>query len=167
MIIVYNEIEDDILSLSTSFSFEDGSDKVDVKSFDGELFKVEDNAYYLKGSADVVYTSECDRCGNPAIIDMSVDISINIEPGTLLSEQNEHEMNDDDGEIFFSDADSLDLHELLRQEIILQFPTKKICGPDCEGFEEYNKDSNVVDKATPLKSLAALEILRKDALKEK
>ena len=166
MLIIYNEMEGDVLHLTTAFSFEDNSDKAEVTAFEGDLFKVEENAYYLKGKAAVIYSTICDRCGGPAEININVDISINIEPEGLFDDRHEHEMNDEDGEIFFSGADSLDLHELLRQEIILQFPVKRLCREDCEGLNEYSTESDV--EKTTLNSLAALEILqKKDALKEK
>ncbi|MDR2870344.1 MAG: DUF177 domain-containing protein [Deferribacteraceae bacterium] len=160
-IIIYNEIEDSSLAIEHSFSFEDGSDRADIQ-FEGNLLKVDNAGFYLQGVADVIYNTICDRCGGTAVLKLRADISINIERGLPITKPvgfaaDEHEMSDEDGDSFYSEPDSLDLEELLRQEVILQVPAKRICKEDCQGLEY--KDSPEAE-ITPINSLAALKALK-------
>ena len=157
MIVNYKEMEDESLHLSTSFEFTDSEDAIVVKDFEGELFKT-GKGYYLKGHLTGEFRTVCDRCAEPALMNLDMDISVNIEPASAEGAEAEYEMQDEDGEVFRSEPDSLDLHELLRQEVILQLPVKRLCSEDCKGLTEF-ADSE--DDTAPLKGLEALKNLKK------
>jgi uncharacterized metal-binding protein YceD (DUF177 family) len=167
MKIIYSDIDGSTLHLETNFIFDDGADKINVLQFEGDLFVVDDinsgkGGFYLQGAAEVEHSTVCDRCGEPALMKLNVEISVNIERGEPAAIEAEFEMADEDGDAFYSEPDSLDLHELLRQEILLQLPTKRICGDGCAELNEAKPDI-VYDDGEPsntVNSLAALRVLK-------
>lgn len=88
----------------------------------------------LKGSvgsvqldAHLTYTTvmPCDRCGEMTGRDWVKDFS-HILVRELSDEQ-------DDAYVMVPDG-RLDLDELLREDILLEMPSKYLCGPDCKGL---------------------------------
>ena len=88
---------------------------------------------------------ECQRCLNLYALPVSIDfdeqfrIAYDVRSGTLVD--SELENLDERPEI--SENHELDFSEPVRQEIILAFPMRRVCGPDCPGppaFAEEDDD---------------------------
>ncbi|MDR2883522.1 MAG: DUF177 domain-containing protein [Deferribacteraceae bacterium] len=156
MKIFYKEIDEDVTPVDTAFSFEDGGETVDVKGFNGDLMKAGEDSYYLRGDISVTLHCKCDRCMKPTDIDLQQKIEVSVQPEIDSSDfADEYEMTDDDGEIYLTDPEFIDLDDILRQEVILQLPLKRLCSNDCAGVEHKE------EKETPTRSpLAALEALK-------
>jgi uncharacterized metal-binding protein YceD (DUF177 family) len=159
--IFYKDIEDDIISLETSFSFADNDETIDVKAFQGELIKISDgtaeNFYFLRGNMSVALTCPCDRCGGDMVANIEIPVAVNVIGGGELPTpptDNEYEMTDEDGDIYTTPLEFIDLDDILRQEVLLQMPLKRICKQECETIESNETD----DK--PLKGLAQLSKLK-------
>ena len=89
----------------------------------------------LKGFADSVLLDAhldystvmpCDRCGESTQKDWGKDFS-----HVLVRELREEQ--DDDTYVVVAD-ERLDLEELLREDILLDLPSKYLCSPDCKGL---------------------------------
>lgn len=117
----------------------------------------------LRGFADSVlldahldYTTvmPCDRCGETTRRDWVKDFS-----HVLVSEL--HEEQDDDTYVVVSD-ERLDLDELLREDILLDMPSKYLCSPDCKGLcPKCGKNLNEGDCGCETKEIdPRLEILK-------
>lgn len=80
----------------------------------------------LEAHADYTTVMPCDRCGESTRKDWGKDFS-----HVLVRELNEEQ--DDDTYVVVTD-ERLDLEELLREDILLDLPSKYLCSPDCKGL---------------------------------
>lgn len=78
--------------------------------------------------AHLKYTTEmpCDRCGEMSKKQWEIDFS-----HTLVTALSDEEDND---EYIVVPDGRLDLDELLREDILLELPTKYLCSEDCKGL---------------------------------
>ena len=90
----------------------------------------------LKGSADSVefrgtafysLTMPCDRCFELTTQEHKLDLF-----HTVVRELSDEE--DNDGEFVLAPDDTLDLDELLTEDLLLDVPSKFLCSPDCKGL---------------------------------
>lgn len=94
--------------------------------------EVTDNGGYIRlsFSADVAFNSTCARC----LEGVSDKFSINFDR-TLTREENMTEgLEENDDEYLVIVNNKLDLDEELREEFILEFPTRVLCSEDCPGL---------------------------------
>ena len=160
MKIYYEQIEGEQLDLSASFAFKEGDGQVIVNNFTGTLFKG-DKIYFLRGNMGFELHCACDRCAEQALIKLVHDVEVGIEPACKQAAYDtEYEITDEDGDIYVTAPDFIDLHDILRQEAILQLPLKRLCSDDCKDgvIESYSVEPN-----SSLEGLSSL----KQILKEK
>ena len=87
----------------------------------------------LSGSAELTLTvrytvsKPCDRCG--ALTQRAYDRQF-----THLVVRELADQADDDGDYVVAEDDRLDLDELVREDILLDLPTKYLCREDCKGL---------------------------------
>lgn len=136
MKIYYEQIKEDGLELDLSFSFTDGDDSFNIKSFHGRVDKAGD-AYVVTGRLNLEFSCPCDRCLEPVNLDLSEDLVMTLSP---LGEYPEMENNGEDGlsdeeaGMYVTPVDHFDLQELLREESFLLVPEKRLCREDCKGI---------------------------------
>lgn len=70
----------------------------------------------------------CDRCGELTKTDWEKDFS------HVLVRALGNEQDDDGDEYVVVPEERLDLDELLREDILLELPSKYLCSPDCRGL---------------------------------
>lgn len=68
----------------------------------------------------------CDRCGEMTVTDWEKEFS------HVLVRELGNEQDDDD--YIVVPEERLDLDELLREDILLELPSKYLCSPDCKGL---------------------------------
>ncbi len=95
--------------------------------------EVTDQAGYMRLTltATVPYRAECARCLEPVREDFSVTLERTVAAADSLSEKQLEENVDEYAVI---EDDRLDLDELIREEILLSFPMRILCSPDCPGL---------------------------------
>ena len=79
----------------------------------------------LSAEAFVKYFAECDRCGEPCEKEYSVKVGY-VLVTELAGEEQDH--------ILVVEDMTIDLDELLREEIILSIPSKHLCSENCKGL---------------------------------
>lgn len=90
------------------------------------------------GTARADVTKECSRCLVPVVKRVSVDFSEEFRPthdvssGKALPVLEDGEEEDDF--FYISQNHELDLHEAVRQALILGLPVNPVCMPDCAGL---------------------------------
>ena len=60
MIIYYEQVHDGGFVIDEAFSFAEGEDKFDIKSFSGRIDKA-GNAYVVTGKLNLCFSCPCDR----------------------------------------------------------------------------------------------------------
>ena len=95
--------------------------------------KLTDNAGYMKLTleAELPYSSECARCLAPVHGVFSLDFERTVAVEGVLSEA---EVDENGDEYVIIHGSSLDVDELLCEELSLAFPTKLLCSEDCLGL---------------------------------
>ena len=94
---------------------------------------VTDQAGYmhLELTATVDYRAECARCLEPLSGSFSVSLERTVAAKESLSEKQLEENVDEYAVI---ENGTLDLDELIREELLLSFPMRFLCSPDCPGL---------------------------------
>ena len=81
----------------------------------------------LTGDLTTSLHGVCDRCAEPIQKPMSLSLH------KILVEDLQNREDADDEYVLVQDS-ALDLSDLLREELLLFFPTKMLCKPDCKGL---------------------------------
>lgn len=114
------------------------------------------NAGSVLLDTELLYTTvmPCDRCGEVTSREWNRRFS-----HVLVSELNEEQ--DDDTFVVVADG-RLDLDELLREDILLDLPSKYLCSPDCKGLcPKCGKNLNEGDCGCDRKEIdPRLEVLK-------
>ena len=95
--------------------------------------EVTDRAGYMRLflSASLAYQAECARCLEPVNGSFSVSLERTVATRETLSEKQLEENVD---EYAIVEDGKLDLGELIREELLLTFPTRFLCSEDCLGL---------------------------------
>lgn len=140
MKIYYSKIEDTIIPVNTEFSVEEDGERISVKHFQGELIKADD-VYVLNGAMDAELHCFCDSCGGAAVVSEHVKVLVTVNPGDKPLAGAEHEISDEEGDEYYTGSEYMDLDDILRQEAMLAFPSKRLCGKNCAGSSYEEEES--------------------------
>lgn len=83
----------------------------------------------ITGSADLTMEIPCARCLTPVAIPFQLEFDLQIDLN--LSEEEREEKEEDSS---FVEGDELDVEELVRNELIVQWPIRVLCKDDCKGI---------------------------------
>lgn len=136
MKIYYERITEEGLELETSFSFKEEIDSFNIKSFKGRVDKAGD-VYMLIGKIETDFSCPCDRCLESFSLHFIDDISMALSPlGEYPASSLEEEtgISDEEAGMYVTPKDHFDLDELLREEVLLYPPIKRLCSEDCKGI---------------------------------
>jgi uncharacterized protein len=87
----------------------------------------------VRGSLQTSVELPCDRCLGPVPTPVNVDFVANfVRSGDLTAEAKE--LRDEDLEVSVYDGDSVDLDEIVREQILLALPARQLCRDDCKGL---------------------------------
>ncbi len=108
-------------------------DEVTINGDARVVGEVTDQAGYMRLSltATIAFDAECARCLEPVHDVFSVLLERTVTTKENLSEKQLEENVDEYAVI---EDGHLDLDELVREEILLSFPMRILCSPDCEGL---------------------------------
>ncbi len=76
----------------------------------------------------------CDRCLETAIVPVESDFDLLYRPASASPEHRETLLHGVEAEVGFYEGDSLDLVDVLREQILLLLPMQRICREDCKGI---------------------------------
>jgi len=110
----------------------------------------------LKADAQFVIMMSCDRC----LKETKVPIEIHIDRSVTSPEVVDEELEDDDCEIM--DGYQLDIEKLLYNEILMNWPMKVLCQPNCKGIckvcgKDLNEGECGCDTFVPDPRMAAIK----------
>ncbi len=136
MIIYYEQVNEEGYKVDLSFSFTEDDDKFEIKSFSGRVEKAGD-AYVISGKLDMHFSCPCDRCLEPVNMDFTEDLMITLSPlGEYpdMASSGEEGLTDEEAGMYVTPKDHFDISELLREEVLLLVPEKRLCRQDCKGI---------------------------------
>ncbi|MGN0484564.1 MAG: YceD family protein [Lachnospiraceae bacterium] len=150
---------------------------IEFQSFDSKLgeFPIEKGAPFLLsfqnnrnqtvqicGETDIILQIPCDRCLEdvPTKIHLSIDRKFALQPEAVSDKQeNEIELMEDAA---YMDGCNLDVDELIYDEILVNWPAKVLCKPDCKGIcrkcgANLNLRQCTCDQTEPDPRMAAIQ----------
>lgn len=83
----------------------------------------------LEGKVEFVFQAKCDRCLKP--VDEKLEISFE---RVVYAPERIADIPDEQEDECFMDGYQLDVEELLNNEIVINWPMKILCRPDCKGI---------------------------------
>ncbi len=99
------------------------------------------NKALIEGEAEFIFAMSCDRCLKPVESKMTLRFSRNI-----YSQDGEEIISEEEDELGFMEGYQLKVEELLNNEIMINWPMKVLCKPDCKGIcPKCGKDLNTGD----------------------
>ncbi|MCH5257047.1 MAG: DUF177 domain-containing protein [Lachnospiraceae bacterium] len=98
------------------------------------------NKALIECKAEFVFSMNCDRCLKPVVNKMTLQFSRSVVSA------DEETLSDEDDDQSFMDGDQLVVEDLLNDEIMINWPMKVLCKPDCKGIcPKCGKDLNTGD----------------------
>lgn len=97
------------------------------------------NKAAIDGQAEITFAMNCDRCLKPVEEKLALRFSGEVHTPDTAADSSEEE----DEYQSFMDGYQLDVESLLNNEIIINWPRKVLCKPDCKGIcMQCGKDLN-------------------------
>jgi uncharacterized protein len=99
----------------------------------GEIF-VNEQRVLIKGRVSGTAQLECDRCLKP--IEQAVDSKLKVEYVTpeVYEAQHAVELNEEDLDLAVFDGESINIDDLVAEELMLALPDHILCRDDCKGI---------------------------------
>ncbi|MCM1387963.1 MAG: DUF177 domain-containing protein [Bacillus sp. (in: Bacteria)] len=100
------------------------------------------NRAEVVGETEITFAMKCDRCLKPVKEKLKLHINRQVHaPDVERTESDKEDISDDDQ--VFMDGYQLNVEDLLNNEIIINWPRKVLCKPDCKGIcLQCGKDLN-------------------------
>lgn len=98
----------------------------------------DDESVHVRGRFRTQVGLECGRCLEPFSLGLEQELDLFYLPRPEQPEQDDQEeeveLSDHDLVVAYYDADVLDLGEMVREQILLGLPMKRVCREDCLGI---------------------------------
>jgi len=110
---------------------------------------VDGTTLHIRGRLEGVLDAECGRCLERYPVTLGQEVDLFYLPRTTgqpaaQEEEEEVELTDHDVVVGYYDGDRLDLGEVVREQIFLGLPLKRLCREDCQGLcPRCGKDRNL------------------------
>jgi len=101
----------------------------------------------VHGNLKVTMEADCDRCLDPALVQLEADFDLfyrpAVEPGASSHHHPEIELDEGEAEMGFYEGAGIELKDVLREEVLLILPMQVICKEDCKGIcSQCGKNKN-------------------------
>jgi uncharacterized protein len=120
----------------------------------------------LRGTITARAEVDCDRCLKSVDVPVETDFDVTYVPATDYGAEPEAaELQEDDLSLSVFDGESIDVDELVREQVLLALPTRALCGEDCKGLcpvcgEDRNREACACEPTEVDPRWAALKDLR-------
>ena len=92
------------------------------------------NEIHVTGSLKTSIETSCDRCLEPVQRPIDLDFDLFYRPMKTIAREEEIEIKPSELEIGFYEGSGLELDDILKEQVLLNLPMKRICREDCKGF---------------------------------
>jgi uncharacterized protein len=101
------------------------------------LDRGDDNTVHVRGHLSAEVGLECGRCLEPFVVPLEQELDLFYlphRPDQGEEEEDEVELSDRDMVVAYYRNDTLDLGEILREQLFLAMPLARVCREDCRGL---------------------------------
>lgn len=105
--------------------------------FAGRLERGDDDSVHVRGHLDAVVGLQCGRCLDPFVLALDQDLDLFYlphRPGEAEQEEEDVALADRDMVIAYYRNDQLDLGEMVREQLFLGVPLRRVCREECQGL---------------------------------
>ncbi len=88
----------------------------------------------VSGHIDTRAQVECDRCLQPVELPVSADFDLEYITGRDYESSQVAELTDEQLSVAVFDGESIDVDEIVKEQILLAVPTRTLCREDCKGI---------------------------------
>ena len=89
---------------------------------------------FAEGTVKISATLICSRCLNDFSYPLDLTFSEEYTPAGVSSEEKEYELTEEELNIDFFSDETIDIAELITEQILLAVPMKTLCGSECPGL---------------------------------
>src|ERR1041384_3463664 len=89
---------------------------------------------HVHGTIETELEVACDRCLVPLVMPVKTEFDVSYDPPDAEEETDSAELQAEDLETTIYTGESLDLDELVREQILLALPTRNLCREACQGL---------------------------------
>lgn len=88
----------------------------------------------VAGHLRVMMQADCDRCLEPAEIEIDSDFDLFYRPAVKIPAHEEVEIDAGETEIGFYDGNGIELNDIVREYVLLSLPMQRVCSEKCKGI---------------------------------
>lgn len=92
------------------------------------------NKVFVNGHVDARAAVECDRCLQPVELPVSADFTLDYITGTDYESSPVAELTEAEMSVSVFDGRSIDVDEIVKEQILLAVPIRMLCRDDCKGI---------------------------------
>ena len=88
----------------------------------------------VSGHVETRAQLECDRCLKPLELPVSADFALEYITGADYESSSAAALSEEELSVSVFDGDSIDVDEIVKEQILLAVPTRTLCREDCKGI---------------------------------
>jgi uncharacterized protein len=128
-------------------SFDDRVDLIAPVNVTGNV-RLAGTEVFVNGHIETRAQVACDRCLKPIELPVAVNFDLQYITGTDYESSGAAELTEDDMSVAVLEGDTIDVDEIVKEQILLAVPTRTLCQPDCKGIcPDCGIDKNTGDCA--------------------
>jgi uncharacterized protein len=88
----------------------------------------------VSGHVETRAQLECDRCLKPVELPVSTDFALEYITGADYESSSAAALSEEEMSVSVFDGESIDVDQIVREQILLAVPTRTLCREDCKGI---------------------------------
>lgn len=92
------------------------------------------NEVRLLGKINATAEVDCDRCLKTVSLPIEADFDVKYVPTEDYTPTEAAELQEEDLSVSFFDGETIDVDELVREQVLLNMPARALCGDECKGL---------------------------------
>ncbi|HJT67889.1 MAG TPA: DUF177 domain-containing protein [Pyrinomonadaceae bacterium] len=109
---------------------------------------------FVNGHIKTRVAVECDRCLKQVELPVDADFELDYVTGQTYASTAAAELTENDLSVSVFDGETIDVDEIVKEQILLAVPTRTLCRPECKGIcPECGNDKNTGDCACETKDV--------------
>jgi uncharacterized protein len=89
---------------------------------------------FVNGHVETRAQLECDRCLKPLELPVSADFALDYITGAVYESGSTAALSEEELSVSVFDGESIDLDEIVKEQVLLAVPARTLCREDCKGF---------------------------------
>lgn len=92
------------------------------------------NEVRLRGKITASAEVDCDRCLTTVALPVETDFDVKYLPAADYRSSDTAELQEEDLNVSFFEGETIDVDELVREQVLLALPARALCGDECKGL---------------------------------